>query len=260
MRVLNRIYEDYLMPSRIGEYERLLEASLAAGYHHVTLPEHYNALVQKKPLDKCFIHRHDVDTDPSTMRLMFEAEKRTGVRSSYYFRLSTLDFRLMREIREYGSEVGYHYEELAAFCKDHHIRNMDEARKRYDEIREIFVRNLQSIEKGFGYKIRSIASHGDFVNRLLGVSNFDFISRELMDSQGIEFECYDPLLINSYSVIMSDTTYPLFYKPMNPFEAIRGNHQVLYLLTHPRHWRSSPLLNTADNLRRAWEGINYQYL
>jgi hypothetical protein len=256
--IFNRIYADYLMPSRLGEYQRLLQTALDAGYRHLTLSEYFKEVLEGKDTGKCFLHRHDIDTDVSTARKMFEIENKLGVKTSFYFRLNTLDYALMQEIHVYGSEVGYHYEELAQYCKNKRIMDPIEVEKHFDEIQELFYLNFSRIQDLCAFKINTIASHGDFVNRKLGIANHAFITQSLLDKCNIDFECYDARLINSIDVLFSDTHYPRYYLPSNPFDAMKTNHKVIYLLSHTRHWRTAPLENTMDNLKRLWEGINYR--
>lgn len=257
-RIFNRIYADYLMPSRLSEYERLLHYAIDKGYRHLTLSEYFKEILSGEETGKCFLHRHDIDTDVSTARKMFEIEKKLGVKTSFYFRLNTLDYKLMQEIHVFGSEVGYHYEELAQYCKDHRIKNPQKVETHFEEIQELFFKNFSRIEKEFGFKLKTIASHGDFVNRKLGLANHAFINRVLMNKCGIDFECYDERLLNSINKLFSDTHYPVYYLPSNPFDAINENHKVLYLLSHTRHWRTAPLENTLDNMKRLWEGFRYK--
>lgn len=259
MGILNRIYSDYLLPDRMKEYERLLNTALQAGYEHITLTNYFRKVVQGNidPNKKYFIHRHDIDTDPATARRFFEAERKAGVRSSYYFRLKTFDAKLAREIHATGSEVGYHYEELASYCKQHKIRSAGEAKKHFKEIGDTFRKNLTQMEKEAGFKFTSICSHGDFANKILGLSNYAFVNAELMADCGIELETYNDQLLKSYTTILTDQPYPAFYKPENPLESIAKNYKVIYLLTHPRHWHCSRLSNTRENFTRLIEGLQY---
>lgn len=259
MSALHRLYSDYFLPSRLTEFTSLVQTALNAGYTHVTIPEFYE-LIRSGSLSgsqKYFVHRHDIDTDVHTARMMFNAEQKCGIRSSWYFRLSTLDVPLMNDIRNSGHEVGYHYEELAQYCKDHKIKSREEATNHFAAITEKFKANFRSVETKTGFKIKTIASHGDFVNRKIGLSNFAFLTKALMADLGIELECYDDVLLKNYGTILSDDHYPAFYHPRNPFDCIKEGHKVIYLLTHPRHWRSSVWANTKDNLQRLIEGIKY---
>ena len=258
-KIANRIYEDYFMPSRLPEYERIITAALGQRYEHLTLYEFYLLARDKKidPARKYFIHRHDIDTDTSTARAMFEIEKKHGIKSSWYFRLSTLDYKLMEEIHHYGSEVSYHFEELAQHCKDKKIKSREKAFGDLEKIKQKFVENFIEIEGTLGFKLRSVVSHGDFVNRRLGITNSVLLEEDIRKKLKIDVEGYDPVLIDNYSVILSDMSYPRFYRPMSPFEALDKSYPVIYLLTHPRHWRSNIGVNTVDNIKRLAEGIRY---
>lgn len=259
---LNRVYADYLMPDRIGEYEGLLRKALDRGYRHLTFRD-YARLLKAGGLDgsvRYFIHRHDIDTDVGTARRMFEAERKLGVVSSAYFRLSTLDIGLMREMMEHGCEASYHYEEIASFCKRWRIKSKEGALSRLGEIRKDFVVNFRSIESRLGYKLATVASHGDFVNRRLGLTNSAILDDGLRAELGIEAESYDPEIVRSFGSRLSDGPYPTFFHPLDPAQAMSDGVRVVFLLTHPRNWRSNFRVNTADNFRRVAEGVCFAAL
>lgn len=259
MGIYNRIYSDFLLPSRMDEYRYLLETALKKEYKHVTIPHYFSLLKENKIQGdvKYFIHRHDIDTDPATARAFFEIEKSLNVKTSYYFRLDTFDVDLFKEISELGFEAGYHYEELSDVCKLKRVKEKSEVISMYPEIRERFRHNVLSLEEKTGCKIKSIAAHGDFVNRKLNMPNYSFITDELLMELKIELECYHPDLIHSFQFIGSDTHYPQFYKPASPFEAIKNEVPVIYFLSHPRHWRCNRMINLSDNIRRLKEGLLY---
>jgi len=135
------------MRSRLGTYEDFVERALDAGYKHTSLRSFHASLCDgQSPDEKIILHRHDIDSDIRTARKLFEIEKKHNIKSSYYFRISTLDFDLMREIEEYGSEASYHYEELATFAKRNHIKDPAEICKRLPEIRDEFLVNFNLVE------------------------------------------------------------------------------------------------------------------
>ena len=105
-----RIYADYLAGNRLEEYRRLLECITRARLLPLDTcgPQCRHCGQLHFAYVKVFVHRHDIDTDVGGARAFFEIEKALGIRASYYFRLSTIDRDLMREINSYGSEVGYH--------------------------------------------------------------------------------------------------------------------------------------------------------
>jgi len=242
--VFNRIYNDFLMPSRLNEYERIIQESIKFGYEHIAFKNYYKKMVDNE-LDnkKYFLHRHDIDTDLRTTKKFFKIEKKYGVQTTYYFRLSTLNFELMKEIHSFGSEASYHFEEIAQYCKDNHIKSSAEAMEDIVKIREIFVKNIQNLESNLGFKIETVASHGDFVNRKLGIVNNEITKdEEFRKKINLLAESYDSNLMKSFDIYISDRQYPLFYTPENIFEAI-GKYDVICMLSHPRQWESNILVN-----------------
>src|SRR4051812_3916975 len=107
------------MPSRLGEYRAFLEAALRAGYQIRTVEWIWARIVggTLEPDGHYLMLRHDIDTDPATVAAMWEIERDLGISGSFFFRLSTLDPRIMDAIASSGSEVSYHYEELATIAK-----------------------------------------------------------------------------------------------------------------------------------------------
>jgi hypothetical protein len=258
---LNRIYSDYFMGSRFDIYDNLLNTALNNSYIHLSLIEFY-FMIKNDKIDsskKYFIHRHDIDTDSLKAHVFFEIEKKLQIKSSYFFRLSTLDYDLMKEINEYGSEASYHFEELAQYGKDKNIKSKDLIIQNLDNIREIFKKNFLSIENNLDYKMKSVVSHGDFVNRKLGLTNSILINSDIRKQLKIEVEGYDDILLKNYSIKLADRPYPVFFSPISPFEAIRKNYKIIFLLTHPRHWDTNLVVNTKDNMQRIFEGLKYSF-
>ena len=257
-KIFGRIYSDYMMPSRLDQHEKILLEALSAGYTFTTLRDFSRSLKTcPTPPGNIILHRHDVDTDPDTTRRVFEIEKRYKVKSSYYFRLSTLDIDLMNEIEEYGSEASYHYEELATFAKKHGIKDPSTLSERLPEIRESFSGNFQRLERQLGRKMVTVASHGDFANRRLKLSNTEILRCHTLRSQcGIECESYDEDVLEHFGVYISDRPPPQYYHPTSPLDAIR-HHSRIYLLTHPRQYSANWKENTKSNLVRVYEGLTW---
>lgn len=253
-----RLYCDYLMPSQLAAYEALVCAAQKAGYTQTSVRLYHDMVgeARSRP-DKVIVHRHDIDTDLRTTRKLFEIEKNHGIKSSFYFRLSTLDIDLMREIDDYGSEASYHYEELATYAKKNKIKDAATLRDRLPEIRTAFFANFCSIERRFGRKMRTVAGHGDFANRKLRVNNTEILADpQLRQRCGIEVESYDRTLMENIDIYISDRPPPQFYAPSSPLDAL-GRHRRIYLLTHPRQIETNWIENTKDNLFRAYEGLTW---
>lgn len=257
-KLFNRLYSDYLMPSRLRRYEELVCLALNSGYLQISIRLFLKSLHSEEcGNEKVIVHRHDIDTDIRTAKKIFEIEKKYKIISSYYFRLSTLDFDFMREIEEYGGEASYHYEEIASFSKKNRIRDASIIRQRLPDIRDDFLNNFSSIEERLGKKISTVASHGDFSNRRLNLSNQEILNdQKLRQKCGIECEAYDQSLLNKFDIYISDRSYPQYYYPTSPFDAI-GKYNKICLLTHPRQWETNCIENTKDNLIRLSEGLKW---
>lgn len=255
----DRLMADYVRKLELGEYENLLLEAERHGYKAISLSTFYNRLTSiQKNNDKIFLNRHDIDVDLKTARKMFLVEKRRGVTSTFYFRLSTLDLDFMREIKDYGSEVGYHFEEIATFAKEHRIKDKKKLEPSLNKISELFLENLNRIESSIGFKIRSVASHGDFVNRSLGCTNNEIVDEALKKKAGIEFEAYE--LLRCFDEYLSDAPYPKFWRRGSPFTAVKEGAQVICLLTHPNHWGRNFWANTKTNFKRMTEGLVWKYV
>lgn len=259
MRLLNRIYADYLMPSRLGEYETLLQRAQNAGYVQTSVRNFHRELASPHGATRrVMVHRHDIDSDLRTAKKMFALEAKYGVQASYYFRLTTLDFGFMREIEAAGSEASYHYEEVATYAKRHRIRCPHEIRRRFPEIREQFIRNFNSITERLGQQMVTVASHGDFANRRLKVINHELLRDEALRGRcGIECESYDSELLRHFDIYISDREFPHYYTPLSPFDAI-GRYERICFLTHPLQWETNWVETTRCNLRRLAEEIAWR--
>lgn len=252
--MLNRIYSDYLMPSRLAQYERLVQQAAEAGYRQQSVRE-FLLPAPAGGRGPTLVHRHDIDSDVRTAAKMFAIEARHGITASYYFRLSTLDIGLMREIEAYGSEASYHFEEVATFAKRHHIKDARALRSRFPLIQAQFRHNLQSIEQMLAYKLVTVASHGDFANRRLKVINHEILHDEVFRARcGIACEAYDASLMRQFDLYISDRPHPTYFHPMAPSEAL-GRYDCICLLTHPVQWETNWRESTRCNVRRLFEGL-----
>jgi len=256
--LLQRLYSDYGMPSRLCMYEKLVRAAHTAGFVQSSVRDFFDrARAGQLGAGKFIVHRHDIDTDLRTTRKLFELEKKHGIRSSYYFRLSTLDFGLMQEIEAYGSEASYHYEELAAFAKKHKLKDPALVRQRLPEIRAVFRNNFNWFERQLGRKIRTVASHGDFANRRLKLNNAEILAdQQLREDLGIECEAYDAALLDHIGLYIADRPPPHYYCPASPFDML-DKHDRICLVTHPRQVETNWAENTKANLFRFYEAVTW---
>lgn len=259
-KLISRLYSDYFMPSRLPKYERFIRAAHDRGFAQTSVRNFFECTGDGGVAEgrKVVVHRHDIDTDLRTARKLFEIEQKYQVKSSFYFRLATLDFKLMREIEEYGSEASYHYEELASFAKQNGIRDAARIQSRMSEIRRTFKTNFCSIEQRLGRKMITVASHGDFANRRLKLNNTEVLNdQQLRDSCGIKCEVYDQAFLQHFDFYVADKPHPQYYHPSCPFEALSKYRRICFL-THPRQFETNWVENTKDNLLRFYEGARWK--
>lgn len=259
-RLAERVYADVLMPSRLGAYAEFLEAGLQAGYEVVGVGSFWNGGAAPPDETRRFlILRHDVDTDPGTAAAMWHVDQRLGINTSYFFRLATLDVDLARRVADAGGEASYHYEELATIIRRRRLRTRDAAIAALAEARDLFARNVDRLRATTGLPIRVVAAHGDFVNRRLGIANWEILADASFREQvGIDLETYDPAYLARLTSRFSDTLYPRYWDPSDPMTAIRAGEPVVSVLVHPRHWRTDPWGNLADDARRLADEARYR--
>lgn len=258
-QVWSRLYADFLMPCRLDDYQRVLLTAFGEGYRFHSVRSFWEALQGGHDLaGRHLILRHDIDTDCSTARAMFSIEQKVKACSSFYFRLSTVDVALMREIEKAGSEASYHFEEIATVAKRRRLHYREEVSLYMAEIRHIFRKNLEYLRSRTGLAMVTVASHGDFVNRGLGMANWELLDGRLRQELGIRVEAYDAELNRPITSRHSDSPYPEFWQPDSPTAAFLRGEPVVYILTHPRHWRVSRWENLVDNVQRLLEGVRYE--
>ncbi|MFN8486680.1 MAG: hypothetical protein U0350_03750 [Caldilineaceae bacterium] len=255
-----RFYIDFFMPSRLPLYEELLITALNQGYQTCSIISFWRLIIDKQidPTRKYLILRHDIDSDIKTAIAFWELEKKLGVQSSFYFRLSTLDIPLMQKIEQSGSEASYHYEEIATVAKERGLRTQRQIQQNLMDIQMRFKTNYHMIKHKSGLRMATVASHGDFVNRKLSLPNHYLLESKLLrDELQIELETYDLVMMQYVTSRHSDTQSLNMWQPNHPLQAIMHGEKVVYILTHPRQWHVSWIENLKDNLQRVWEGLHY---
>lgn len=260
-----RIYEDYLKKSRLTDYRDMLLYAREKGYKLIGIRDFYKLAVIDGVLDeedRYLISRHDVDTSPKIAGKLFKIENEVygGEGSStFYFRKSTVDVRLMREIEQAGFESGYHYEELASYEKKKKYKNTDKLLEDIDIIRDEFADNLKRLRDLTGLPIDTVASHGDFVNRRLKMSNSVILENawDLRKELGILLEAYDDSIsVYVTSRLADQKLYENFCKEVR--NSVDRDDRIIMMLTHPRQWETDIKANTADNINRIYEGLKYR--
>jgi len=255
-----RIYSDFIMRSRLEEYRELLTFAMRCGYEVCSIPAFWYLTDRGKcsSSKKILILRHDIDTDLHTAHSMWQIERSLNIRSSYFFRLSTVDVALMQEIEAFGGSAGYHYEELATVAKREGLTTRQKVVEKLPEIRELFESNLTHLRERSQLPLRFVAAHGDFVNRRLGIPNWVMLQDpELRSRLNIELEAYDSALMKYIHSRHTDREYPSTWVPESPLKAIEARIESIHVLVHPRQWRVNWRENIIDDIQRMYQGFVY---
>jgi hypothetical protein len=258
-----RVAVDLRPGNRGAEYEALLRQAESAGYAITGIEDLQSRLAAGKPTDRVLAIRHDVDIpNVAGNEMFFEVEKRLGARATYYFRLSTAGShaRFIPRLLDSGFDVGYHFEEAATVAKQHRLQTREEVLSRRAEISAAFRSNCASIRASWGPNLRSAAAHGDWINRRLRFVNQELIDATDIAAAGLAFEAYDPAFLDAVGVYVSDVASPpaRWARDYGLSDAIADGRNPIYLLAHERQWHSAPLVNSAANLDRLFDGIRYR--
>jgi hypothetical protein len=264
--LVDRVYADFLLPSRLEDFRAVLRHAIARGYVFHSVASYWRVLQSGERKDsRVAVLRVDVDTDPGTAGELFRSARELGVAGSYYFRLSTFDVDLMRLIDRHGSEVSYHFEEIATMAKERRLRSREAVVRVLPEIRRRFLRNLSDLRQRVGAPMRTVASHGDFVNRRLRMPNLELLDEATRAAGQIEVEAYDAAFYSDgFTSRCGDRSFKIGeppgsakWRPIDPRDAFDRGERAVHILTHPRQWRSSVTVNLVDDVRRMWEGVRY---
>lgn len=241
------------MGSRLAEYSALLARLKELGYRFCTMAECAAATDRNEQFGwpVCLL-RNDVDSDPRGAACMFDCDQKAGVRATYYFRLATLDPALAARIAASGSEVGYHFEEIATVAKRLGLRLKDQIAPQMEAVRGEFRRNVALFRKRSGVPLQTVASHGDFANRRLGVPNRQLLTQALLDELGI-IDVYDRRIHGGQAAHFTDRPPPEWWLPANPMRALEKRPATVSILVHPRQWICNPAANIALTARRVGE-------
>jgi len=274
-----KIWQNYLMPSRLGDLADWFRLSFEHGYRFYSVESYWKATDagRKEPPPGSIVLRHDIDVDLAAARAMFTLEKKLSISSSYYFRLGTVDLPLMRAIAESGGEASYHYEELATEVKARCLRTAEEIQARLPSVRQRFRENLQRMRDMTGLPMDTVAAHGDWANRAIGVANTELLKApDLRTDLGVKVEAYDHELIKFVTARYADAVCPKWWvgkriapardghldflddAPKTPVDAVRQGLPVIYILLHPEQWKSGPQWHFKAQVKRVGEGMAYR--
>jgi hypothetical protein len=237
-----KLFLNYLRNDRVKEYERILLYAKKQGYELISLRDYVSGNFSKNT--KLMILRHDIDEVSNGASKMFSVEKKVSAKASYYFRNSTLDIGLAKSIEEYGSEASLHFETIADYVKRRGIKTKEQLFKE-DFVPECINKlklNLHEFRSN-GLQCKTIASHGEFENRLVKTPN-NYLTENISSYEelDIQMEAYNKNLIDQINCYISDTVLEInngYRYGLTPSDAIKKNYSVILFLTHPNHWHYS---------------------
>lgn len=222
------------MDFTLKKYEELCQKIAKSNYRVISLKDYFTG----KP-KKFVILRHDVDKSPKNALKMALIESKYDLKSTFYFRIKTLDLEVMKKISDMGHEIGYHYE-----C-------LDETKGDYGKAIKIFKKNLDRFNN---FDIKTICMHGNALSKwnnrylwkkydfrkfgILGEAyiSVDFSELEYFSDTG---RTWDPSKYNIKDI-------PEGYKPKIEINStgdlknlVSEGEKNLYILTHPNRWSGS---------------------
>lgn len=256
-----RIYQDFFMASRMGEYRQLLETASRRGYEILSVDQWAGVLAQgpAPKTRKFLIIRHDVDTDAELTLQWAQIERAVGAGASYFYRWLTMIPKVVEEVTRQGFHVSYHFEEIADYAKEKRLRTRQDVLASMPAIQDRFAANLTTLRDRYGWDMRIVCSHGDWVNRLLKTPNHTLLADpEFRRRVGVDYETYDAVLMDPLDAYFSDIDPPRWWRPDNPLQAVERDVSPIGILTHPKQWRRNVRCNTVELATRFYEGFAYR--
>lgn len=224
-----------LLNGRLRKYKQYIQYAREHGYQVISLEEFYKLPDRRD--GKHFVLRHDVDHTGIWTKKMFEAERDVNVKSTYYFRFSTIDKELIKEMLDSGFEVGLHFETIADYAKAHNIKDKSEID--IELMKQQLKEDIRKFEEIIGHKTFSCCSHGTPENSKLGISNNAITEHADLLEFGLGFEAYqkemyefvdchimDGSIIRNFGFSYADT----------PITAVENGYVNIIFLSHPNHW------------------------
>lgn len=214
-------------PFTFGYYRSMLERALDAGYA-ISSFERFNS---DNP--KTIILRHDVDYTLNGVPQLVEIETSLNVTASYLFRVHAHEYnlftphvyRLIRQLRNLGHEIGLHFEAMT----------FGRATKASDP-RLILAQEKQVVEAILGQPVLTASEHRDVSHTVHGTINYH--------------DVYDPLEAGFKNYALE----PRFFKEMKYLSDFNGcwregdltthlnKHDRIQVLVHPDWWFEEDLL------------------
>lgn len=222
--------------NRLDYYDLYIKLALAKGYIVTTYYDYLTKYMHTNK--KVLILRHDIDvSNPGTLK-MLDIEAKDHVKATYYFRWITFDKTIIDAVIKKGGEVGLHYETIATYCIKHnqnYVTKQDIAK-----CRVLLKKEIKDFKAKSGVDIKTVASHGNPVNKAIGIPNYVLFEGQKYSDYGVIGETYDSHIIKNYIksyICDNDIANNIgFSYQTNPINSIDSNMKVIEFLSHPNHW------------------------
>ena len=124
-------------------------------------------------------------------------------------------------------------------------------------IEAAFRQNVDRFRARYAPDLRSVGSHGDWMNRALGFRNLEFVTPELLAACGLDFEAYDASVPRSGQAYVSDVATPpaVWADGLGLADAMAAGSTRIVMLTHERQWHTNRTASLRSDATRLFEGL-----
>lgn len=231
-------------PPRWREYRRYICLARSAGYRPVSLEPWLLGSESLPPDRQLLLLRHDVDQDSRSALLMSDAERKLGVRSTFYFRWRTFERGAVSRIAEAGNQVGLHYETLTRHAIERGYDRPEQITTNVvDHCRRVLREEIACFKSLVG-SCATVAAHGDFRASLIGRPNVVLLDGENYSDYGVVMSADDAGARRAMDCWVSDGSgVPTYWSAGTPLaDAVLAGHDTILFNSHPHHWRSGSVL------------------
>jgi hypothetical protein len=213
----------------LAYYESILIQAKASGYNFCTLAQYWH---DPQP-EKLFILRHDVDTNPLTLKGVLDVEEIQNVPSTVYVRVTSnnynpFDYRtfpLFDRVSKLGGELGLH-SNFVEFAKLNGI-NSDSG------ILNILIAEHTALS--VFYPICGIACHRDLNYTYNSLPWIEKHWPEIQKTTGLVYQAYEQKIMDNLIYVNETAEQRLGWRKWTPEDAIATGRSIC-LSTHPHWW------------------------
>ena len=138
------------------------------------------------------------------------------------------------------------------------LRSREALKERWEQVQSEFRKNCRWFRRHNNPELKTVASHGDWMNRRLKIVNHELIDKTLLQECNLELEAYDPEFRRRFDFYLTDTSLPpRHWKQPNEWRAALAGRSLIYVLAHEHQWHGNPWANLRQIARRVIETAYY---